>query len=277
MLPTYFINHGGGPCFFVSGAFREAWSELEAYLASFQQQQQQKRLPEKPQAILLISAHWEEDVPTVNAGAAPNLLYDYYGFPDHTYKLSFPVPGAPALAHRVVNLLTEAGIQSKVNTDRGWDHGVFVPLLVMYPKVGDDDDDVPPIVQLSILRNLDPASHIAMGRALKPLRDEGVLIIGSGQSYHNLQGLRCSQGHDDGAAQAFDDWLCDTMVHGDPALRDEALVQWERAPGARQSQPREDHLLPLMVVAGAAHGEPGFVDWRGQAMDKPLSGFRFGA
>jgi aromatic ring-opening dioxygenase catalytic subunit (LigB family) len=265
MLPTYFINHGGGPCFFVSGTFRAAWSELEAYLASFRQ-----CLTEKPKAILLISAHWEEDVPTVNAGAAPNLLYDYYGFPDHTYKLSFPVQGAPVLAHRVANLLTEAGIQSKINTDRGWDHGVFVPLLVMYPKA----NDVPPIVQLSILRNLDPASHIAMGRALKPLRDEGVLIIGSGQSYHDLQGLR-SKAHDV-AAQAFDDWLCHKMI-GDPALRDEALVQWERAPGARQSQPREDHLLPLMVVAGAAHGEPGFVDWRGQAMDKPLSGFRFGA
>ena len=265
MQPTYFINHGGGPCFFLEpGPMRTAWSELETYLRAFAQ-----TLDERPRAILVVSGHWEEARPTVNAGAAPGLLFDYGGFPPHTYQLTWPAPGAPALAGRVRALLGAAGIESGADTARGWDHGVFVPLKVMFP-----DADIP-TVQLSLQSGLDPATHLAVGRALAPLREEGVLIIGSGQTYHNMRGfIGGGRGRADPAAEAFDDWLRAAMTDG--ATRDDALIGWEQAPGARDAQPEEDHLLPLMVAAGAATGEPGRVVFHGHAVGKPISGFRFG-
>ncbi|MEO6104293.1 MAG: class III extradiol ring-cleavage dioxygenase, partial [Pseudoxanthomonas sp.] len=155
MLPTYFINHGGGPCFFLEpGPMRAAWRELEDHLRGFA-----ASLPEKPRAILIVSGHWEEDLPTVNAGSAPSLLFDYSGFPEYTYALTWPVPGSPGLALRVRQLLQLAGIESHVNEDRGLDHGVFVPLKVAFPGA-----DIP-VVQLSLQRGLDPARHLAIGRA----------------------------------------------------------------------------------------------------------------
>ena len=263
MQPTYFINHGGGPCFFLEpGPMRSAWSELERYLRDFA-----GTLPEQPRAILVVSGHWEEDRPTVNAGAAPPLLFDYGGFPEYTYQLTWPAPGSPELAARVRDLLGAAGIDSAADTTRGWDHGVFVPMKVMFPAA-----EIP-VVQLSLQHGLEPAANLAMGRALKPLRGEGVLIVGSGQTYHNMRGFM-ARGHPvDLAAEAFDDWLRQTMLDG--ATRDRALIDWEKAPGARQAQPHEDHLLPLMVVAGAASGEPGQVAFHGHALGKPISGFRF--
>ena len=264
MQPTYFINHGGGPCFFLEpGPMRDTWRELETYLEGFADS-----LSERPRAILIISGHWEEDRPTVNVGAHPTLLYDYSGFPDYTYRLTWPAPGAPDVAARVRTLLADAGISSGENEGRGWDHGVFVPMKVVFPEAHI------PVVQLSIQRGYDPASHLAIGRALKPLRDEGVLILGSGQSYHNMRGFMTGGGRHDPAADAFDAWLCEAMV--DPLIRDGALVRWEDAPGARTAQPQEDHLIPLMVAAGAASGEPGSVAFHGHALGKPISGFRFG-
>ena len=261
MQPTYFINHGGGPCFFLEpGPMRNTWHELEAHLQSFAD-----RLDEMPRAILIVSGHWEEDRPTVNAGSAPPLLFDYYGFPPHTYALTWPAPGAPDVAGRAQEVLQAAGLDSGTETQRGWDHGVFVPLKVMFP-----DADVP-VVQLSLQRGLDPETHLAIGRALRPLRQEGVLILGSGQSYHNMGRFF---GGPDPAAEAFDAWLLEAMV--DATARDRALVDWERAPGARGAQPYEDHLLPLMVAAGAASGELGVIDFHGHAFGKPISGFRFG-
>jgi aromatic ring-opening dioxygenase catalytic subunit (LigB family) len=263
MQPTFFINHGGGPCFFLEpGPMRDAWSELEQYLRGFM-----TRLDEQPRAILIVSGHWEEGNPTVNAGAHPPLLYDYRGFPEHTYRLTFPAPGAPEIAARVNDLLSAAGIASGSEPSRGWDHGVFVPLKVMLPAA-----DVP-VVQLSLQRGLDPAAHLAIGVALKPLREEGVLILGSGQSYHNMRGF-FGGGAADPKAVAFDVWLREAMTDG--RTRDDALFRWEDAPGARDAQPHEDHLLPLMVAAGAASGEPGTVDFHGHALGKPISGFRFG-
>lgn len=241
---------------------RTAWHELETYLRGFA-----SRLSERPSAILVISGHWAEDRPTVNAGVAPPLLFDYSGFPHDTYQLTWPAPGAPELATRVRELLGAAGVASAANDRRGWDHGVFVPMLVMYPAA-----DIP-VLQLSMLRGLDPAMHLAIGRALKPLRDEGVLIIGSGQSYHNMRGFSGS-GRSALDAEAFDTWLRTSMVEG--ATRDSALIHWEQAPGARHAQPYEDHLLPLMVAAGAASGEPGHIDFHGHALGMPISGFRFG-
>jgi len=241
---------------------RVAWQDLEAYLCGFAD-----TLAEPPRAILAISGHWEEEVPTVNAGVRPPLLFDYGGFPDYTYQLTWPAPGDPALAARVRELLSLAGIRSGSESARGWDHGVFVALKVMYPAAH------VPLVQLSLQRGLDPAAHLAIGRALKPLREEGVLILGSGQSYHNMHGF-FGRRTADPQAEAFDAWLRDTMV--DANARDAALTCWEKAPGARDAQPHEDHLLPLMVAAGAASGEPGTVHFHGHALGKPISGFRFG-
>ena len=268
MQPTYFINHGGGPCFFLHpGPMRDTWSELEAYLRGFA-----GTLDERPRAILVVSGHWEEARPTINAGAAPPLLFDYGGFPAHTYRLTWPSPGAPELAMRVRDLLGMAGIESGSDTSRGWDHGVFVPMKVMFPRA-----DVP-TAQLSLQHGLDPTTHLAIGRALRPLRKEGVLIVGSGQTYHNMRGFVGGSGNADPAAdpaaEAFDAWLRKAMADG--ATRDRSLIEWEQAPGARQAQPEEDHLLPLMVAAGAASGEPGQTAFHGHALGKPISGFRFG-
>ncbi len=263
MQPTFFINHGGGPCFFLEpGPMRDPWRDLERYLSSFM-----ATLAERPRAILAISGHWEEGVPTVNAGARPPLLFDYGGFPEYTYRLTWPAAGDPELATRVRELLSAAGIANGAEATRGWDHGVFVPLKVMLPGA-----DIP-LVQLSLQRGLDPAAHLAIGRALKPLRHEGVLILGSGQSYHNMSGF-FGGGAADPKAEAFDAWLRSAMTDGE--TREGALIRWEDAPGAREAQPREDHLLPLMVVAGAASGEPGSVHFHGHALGKPISGFRFG-
>jgi aromatic ring-opening dioxygenase catalytic subunit (LigB family) len=263
MQPTFFINHGGGPCFFLEpGPMRETWGELETYLRDFM-----ATLAQKPRAILAVSGHWEESVPTVNAGAHPPLLFDYGGFPDYTYRLTWPAPGEPELAARVRDLLSAAGIANGIEAARGWDHGVFVPLKVMVSGA-----DIP-LVQLSLQRGLDPAAHLAIGRALKPLRGEGVLILGSGQTYHNMRGFFGGRAPDP-KAEAFDAWLRTAMIAGE--TRDEALVRWEEAPGARDAQPHEDHLLPLMVAAGAASGEPGIVHFHGHALGKPISGFRFG-
>jgi len=264
MQPTYFINHGGGPCFFLKpGPMRDTWSGLEAYLRGFAD-----TLAEPPRAVLVVSGHWEEARPTVNAGVAPPLLFDYNGFPHYTYQLTWHAPGAPDLAIRVRHLLGAAGIDSGADTSRGWDHGVFVPLKAMFPHA-----EVP-TRQLSLQHGLDPAAHLAIGRALRPLRAEGVLIVGSGQTYHNMRGFMGGSGGADPAAEAFDAWLREAMTDG--AARDRSLTAWEQAPGARQAQPHEDHLLPLMVAAGAASGEPGQTAFHGHALGKPISGFRFG-
>jgi aromatic ring-opening dioxygenase catalytic subunit (LigB family) len=263
MQPTYFINHGGGPCFFLEpGPMRAAWGDLEDHLRGFAE-----TLSDRPRALLVVSAHWEATRPTVNIGTAPPLLYDYGGFPDYTYELEWPAPGSPVLAARVRERLAAAGIANAADETRGWDHGVFVPLKVMFPEA-----DIP-VVQLSMQRGLDPATHLDIGRALAPLRQEGVMIIGSGQTYHNMRGFAGGL-RVDPAAEAFDAWLREAMV--DAVGREAALTAWEQAPGARAAQPHEDHLLPLMVAAGAASGEPGHLVFHGHVRGKPISGFRFG-
>ena len=261
MQPTFFINHGGGPCFFLKGSMRAAWKPLEDYLGNFA-----SALSESPLALLVISGHWEEALPTVNVSPAPPLLFDYQGFPDYTYQITWPAPGSPQIAERVRQLLNDAGLKSAANDRRGYDHGVFIPLKVAFPHA-----DVP-VVQLSMKSGLDPATHLAIGRALKPLRDQGVLIIGSGQTYHNMRGFGAAG--TDPKAEDFDAWLRQAVTITD--TREQSLMDWERAPGARTAQPHEDHLLPLMVAAGAAPGEPAIVDFHGHALGKPISGFRFG-
>lgn len=263
-LPTYFISHGGGPWSFMPEG-RERYAQLEAAL-----QAMAGEVGRKPEAVLCISGHWEEPAFTVTASPRPPMLYDYYNFPDYTYGISYPAPGSPELAGRVAGLLEPAGFPVAADPERGFDHGTFTPFAVIYPQA-----DVP-IVQLSLRHDFDPTAHLAAGKALAPLRDEGTLIVGSGLSYHNLRefgGPRAQV-----ASAAFDQWLGETLLEAEPAAREGRLAEWSAAPSARAAHPREEHLIPLMVAAGAASGEPatrvyheaGFMD------GLTVSSYRFG-
>jgi aromatic ring-opening dioxygenase catalytic subunit (LigB family) len=260
--PTLYIPHGGGPCFFMDWTMGppDTWHATADWLRSM------GREHSDPRALLVVSAHWEQPVATVLAHPQPDLLYDYYGFPPHTYQLTWPAPGAPELADRVRALLAEAQIASAEDRERGFDHGVFVPLKVAYPEASI------PTLQLSLVAGLDPGVHLAIGRALAPLRDEGVLIIGSGMSYHDMRGFGRPQSL--GLSQQFDAWLSEAC--SDPAAREAALLAWERAPAGRRCHPREEHLLPLMVAAGAAPGEAGRRVFQDQVMGVVVSAFEFG-
>ena len=177
------------------------------------------------------------------------MVYDYYGFPDYLYHIAYTAPGSPELANRVRQLMATAGIDAALDPTRGFDHGTFSILKPLYP-----DEDVP-VVQLSLDASLDPALHLAVGRALAPLREEGVLIVGSGLSYHNLSAMRGTGGYE--PSRRFDAWLQETLVGAPSQTRTERLIDWKQAPAARAAHPREDHLIPLMVVVGAAETEPG--------------------
>jgi aromatic ring-opening dioxygenase catalytic subunit (LigB family) len=238
-MPTYFISHGGGPWPWLPD-MRKMLASLEAALADMPRQ-----LPEKPKAILMISGHWEGPDFAVMANAAPPMVYDYRGFPPFTYEIKYSAPGAPALAARVAELLRKAGLPTHLDPDQGFDHGTFAPMQVMYPEA-----DVP-LLQVSLKSGYDPKEHLALGRALAPLRDEGVLIVGSGLSYHNLR-LLGPDAKDPSAA--FDAWLYDALMR-DPAQREAQLIGWEKAPSARICHPEEDHLIPLMAAVGAAADE----------------------
>lgn len=256
-LPTAYITHGGGPCFFMRWDPPYEWDELQAALEAIG-----PGLPAAPQAILLITAHWEAREIRVASGDRPHLIYDYGGFPPHTYELRYDAPGSPAVAQRVSDLLSSANIENRLDPEHGWDHGVFIPLKVMYP------DAQIPVVAMSLHRGLDPATHLAIGEALTPLRDEGVFIIGSGSSFHHFAHFGSPK------AQVFDNWLNDTMQAPDE-IRRRKLVEWEKAPAARIAHGREEHLLPLHVAAGAATDAPARVAWRGVVMNTPMSCFLF--
>lgn len=239
-LPTYFVSHGGGPWPWLMDQM-PGWEVLHESLRTLPSE-----LGRRPTAVLCVSAHWEERDFTVQTHPNPPMLYDYGGFPDFTYSIQYPAPGAPDVAARVAELLGGAGFPVLENATRGFDHGMFAPLYVMYPNA-----DVP-VLQLSLRADLDPAVHLAAGRALAPLRDEDVLILGSGFSFHNLR-LFGAPGRE--PSRAFDDWLAVTMLGSSPEERTQRLVDWERAPAARISHAREEHLIPLMVAVGAAESE----------------------
>ena len=262
-MPVAFVPHGGGPWPFADlGVPKVEHDALASYL------DQLRLLPAvQPKALLVVSAHWEERVPTVMTAPKPPLLFDYYGFPDATYQLSWPAPGAPAVASRVRELLAAAGFESAEDNQRGFDHGTFVPLMLTYPKA-----DIPTI-QLSLKAGLDPREHLALGRALAPLRDEGVFIIGSGMTFHNMRAFRSRGGGND--ADTFDTWLRATTT-ADSDTRDKGLTEWASAPAARAAHPREEHLLPLMVIAGAAGSDRGVVDYNGTYYGLRLSAYHFG-
>jgi aromatic ring-opening dioxygenase catalytic subunit (LigB family) len=263
-LPTIFLPHGGGPCFFMDWTLGPAdtWKKLETWLRGLP-----SAVATTPSAILVVSAHWEAEVITLTGATAPELIYDYNGFPEHTYRLQYDVPGDPALAARIQKRLLEAGIESRSDATRGLDHGVFVPLLVAYP------DARIPVVELSLRADLDPAHHVRVGEALAPLRDEGVLLVGSGMSYHAMRGFGTAEGAK--AASAFDAWLREAL-DAESAPRSAALRSWSRAPGARSAHPREEHLMPLMVVAGAGSRDRGRCVFSDEIMGVTISAFAFG-
>lgn len=243
----------------------DLWDRLAAYLRDLD-----RSLGARPRAVLVISGHWEMEHPTVNMGTQPPLLFDYYGFPPHTYQLKYAAPGSPAVAARVRELLTAAGMPSLEEGRRGLDHGVFVPFKLIYP-----DADVP-MVQMSLHRNLDAATHLEIGRALSPLREEGVLIVGSGMSYHNLRDFYSADPRAVSAAEQFDTWLNEAVTHPDGVERDSRLCGWASAAGARSCHPRPEHLIPLMVAAGAAGSDSGRRTFHDRLLGKPIAGFQFG-
>ena len=242
-MPTYFVSHGGGPWPWIKDLMGGDWGPLERSLQSIPIE-----LGRDPEAIVVVSGHWEEPQFTVQSSPHPPMLYDYGGFPEFTYQLQYPAPGSPAVAARVGELLSGAGISIATDDSRGFDHGVFAPLFVMYPQA-----DVP-ILQLSLKLGFDPAEHLAAGRALAPLRDEGVVILGSGFTYHNLARFGAEAA---APSQAFEAWLTGTVTGSTGQQRSDALLDWYDAPGARASHPRADHLIPLMVAVGAAEDDPG--------------------
>lgn len=263
--PSLYIPHGGGPCFFMDWIMGpiNSWEKMKHWLT-----QLGDTIRPEPKAIILISAHWETQPITINNGLHPDLLYDYSGFPEHTYQLEYPAPGLPALAEKIQMLLSGAGISSTMDSARGYDHGVFIPLLLVYPSAHI------PIVQVSLNASLDPAAHLLMGRALEQLRDEGILIIGSGMSYHNMNKL---MKQDDVIVESdqFDAWLTETCLLT-PTEREEQLRQWSKAPAARDAHPYEEHLLPLMVVAGAAGEDQGIRIFSDRIMGATVSAYQFG-
>lgn len=263
-FPTLFVPHGAGPCFFMEWEPAGTWDRMQAWLRDIV-----KHAGARPSALLVVSAHWEEPLVTVNAAESHSLLHDYSGFPEHTYRIEWPAKGSPELADQVRDLLDQAGLESSESRTRGLDHGVFIPMKVAFPEA-----DVP-VVQLSLKSGLNPATHLAIGRALAPLRQRGVLIVGSGMSFHNMRRFRFAGGSPDRESQLFDDWLVETV--GLPqAEREERLRQWATAPGGRAAHPREEHLLPLHVVAGAALENAGERILRDVVLGSVQSAFRFG-
>lgn len=236
-----YFSHGGGPLPVLGDASHQAMVEFLRGLP--------RRLP-RPEAILVVSAHWEERAATLLGAPAPPMLYDYSGFPDAAYAIAYPAPGHPGLAERIVGLLGQAGMPARIDPRRGFDHGLFIPLKLMYPQA-----DIPAL-QLSLLDGLDPAAHIALGRGLRGLLPENVLVIGSGFSFHNMRAFAWrGESAPDAANDAFQEWLIAACTGPMPqAERERRLAEWERAPSARYCHPREEHLLPLHVCLGLAGG-----------------------
>ncbi|PTT79595.1 dioxygenase [Pelomonas sp. HMWF004] len=259
-LPSYFLCHGGGPWTSMQGPFREQLRGLEAGLMDVPHQ-----LPRRPRAVLVVSAHWVTDDFTVSTAAAPGMVYDYAGFPPEMYQVRYPALGAPALAERAAQLLEGQGWTVRRDAERGMDHGVFTLLQTMYPEA-----DLP-VAMMSLRRSFDADEHFRAGQALAALREEGVLLIGSGMSCHERgPGIAVP-------SAGFDAWLRQQLLEAPPASRRRALAHWASAPYARSVHPHEDHLLPLMVAAGAAEQEPASCIYGERLMGRiTVSSYRFG-
>ena len=235
-----YIPHGGGPLPLLGEPSHQRLVDFLSTLSA--------RL-RSPRAIVLISAHWEATRPALTAAAQPDLFYDYYGFPPESYRITYPAPGAPELARTIHGLLAEAGLEPTLDQERGFDHGMFIPLKLIFPQA------TIPCVQLSLLEGLSARAHLDLGHALASLREEPLLIIGSGFSFHNMRAFFSADTDGrDAQAELFNEWLIDTCTSPAyrPEERERRLVQWQLAPHARYCHPREEHLLPLHVCYGIA-------------------------
>lgn len=257
--PVLYLPHGGGPLPLLNDPNHQMLTQFITGLGH--------KLA-TPAAILVISAHWETAQPALTAADSPALLFDYSGFPPESYQLSYPAPGAPQLAAQIAEKLQQAGFNSQLNTSRGWDHGVFVPLLMLRPQA-----DIP-VLQLSLLKDLDPATHIALGEAISFLRQQNVLIIGSGMSFHNMQAFFRQDLVRDAQVEAFNQYFIDSLQpqhsYAEQAKR---LINWQQAPDARLMHPREEHLLPLHVCFGAAKGSAAQLLFNDKVLHKTVLAF----
>ena len=261
-LPVFFISHGGGPWPYIP-QMKKDFEKTAQWLSGIP-----KTLKQKPQAILSISGHWEEKEFAVSAAEKPAMIYDYTGFPEVTYHIKYPASGSSQLATRIQDLLFQHKMSCQEDKNHGLDHGTFVPLVMMYP-----DAEIP-VVSMSLKSTYNAAEHIQMGQALQVLREEGVLILGSGSSFHNMKKFFTPAAAP--ISFEFGHWLQQTVTEKNFQLRNQKLIEWEKAPAAREAHPHEDHLLPLMVVAGAAGedlGETIFID---QVYRIEMASFKFG-
>jgi len=265
-MTALYLTHGGGPLPLLGDG---AHTELIAFLREIPEQFK------KPSAILIISAHWELPRPTLTGGEQPPLIYDYGGFPPESYEIKYPAPGSKQLAGQVQGLLNDRGFHAELDAERGFDHGMFVPLKLMYPEV------TIPCVQLSLIKGLDPEQHITMGAALTSLHEQGVLIIGSGSSFHNMRTIMAS-GQSNQSIQSgkqksiiFNNWLMETCTS--TALTDneryQRLIHWQQAPHALYCHPREEHLMPLHVCLGSVTGRAAKTVFNGEVFGLAMCGF----
>lgn len=260
-MPVLFLSHGGGPLPLLGDPGHQPMLDAFADI--------RQSLP-NPKTILLISAHWEAESFTLYDSQDPGLLYDYYNFPPESYEISYPTKGNPALAHQLADDLKAAGFDIDLEGERGFDHGMFVPLKLLWP-----DADIPTI-QLSLRQDMDPAAHLALGEALQTCRRDGVMVIGSGFTFHNLDAMFKDRSPESRQqANAFADWLGDLLCgeEASPEHRHAGLESWSAAPGARFCHPREEHLLPLHVCLGAANNKAAAQQWRMQLMHYPAQCF----
>ena len=234
-MPVVFVSHGAPDALLNAPDAVGCWREIG-------------RQTPVPSAILVISAHWEANRPTVSLSGAPETLHDFSGFPPALHCIRYPAPGAPALAERVVSLLSTAGVAADTHPSRGLDHGAWVPLSAMYPEAN------VPVTQLALVRDAGAAAHVALGQALAPLRDEGVLILGSGSVTHNFDWLdwhAAGEGNPLPQARQFNDWVADHLAARDGP----AMLDYRSAPHGIEAHPSEEHFMPLYVALGAADGD----------------------
>lgn len=254
-----YFSHGGGPLPILGDSGHQKMVEFMTALPA------QLR---KPDLILVVSAHWEEKEATLLGAEFPPMFYDYYGFPEEAYRINYPARGSLETAKRIAAMIENEHIPSSLDPKRGFDHGLFIPLKMMYPKA-----DIP-CLQLSLLRGLDPSAHIALGRSLRGLLQENILIIGSGFSFHNMQAFSWgNENREDRANDAFQDWLIEVCT-GDHTQeeREQYLVNWEKAPSARYCHPREEHLLPVHICQGVAN-KPAKLIFNDKILGKRSVGF----
>lgn len=237
-MSIVYFSHGGGPLPILGDP---SHAKMNAFMTEL------PKSLEEPEAIVVFSAHWEENTIQVQSGEEPGILYDYYGFPKEAYQLQYPCKGHPVLANRIVELLKREGVQVALNPRRPYDHGSYIPLKMMYPKANI------PVVQISLHRNLDPFTHLALGKALQPLLREKILFIGSGFSFHNMREFDFSGVEkEDPKNKDFQELLSEICCVEEYEPRWNAFLKWKEFPYAKYCHPREEHLLPLLVCAGLA-------------------------